>query len=488
MQFHGAWKKWLFISPHADDAEFGCGALLSQLARRSDVQVELIVLTSREETTGESQDAMRAYQREALDILGLKRAKLSFARLLSRRLPTLHEEVREALGRVRRDFDPDVIFTTPRDDRMQDHEATALEAARIFRGRTIIEYEVVSSSIAFAPDSYLEISQEDLELKIQALHCHRGQSHKSYFAPDVIRSLARLRGAHSGAYSYCEAFHIQTLLVPAMISPSTSKLSYDENEAHLDSRAAAHSRTSKRDVEEFILEHVAPAPGEVIVDLCCGTGKQSVNMARAVGPSGKVIGLDLQEELLDGARKRTADLPQASFVAHDANDPLPIEDASVDALICCYGIYYMENLTQVVAEIDRVLKPGGRAFVICPARDNNQELRSLHSEVTGDDEPSAITRYRLRTEEEVLPLLSERMNVDLVEFRNELEFATAEQFAEYYRATPLLAKSVPEPAAREVCVERAKAFVEARIAESNSPFGVRKVAVGLVASKPRAAV
>jgi LmbE family N-acetylglucosaminyl deacetylase len=226
------WRRWLFVSPHADDSEFGCGGLLAQLARRPDLDVELVVLTSREETTGESADVTRQYQRDALDALGLQRANISLSRLHSRRLPDLHEEVRQTLARVKRNFKPDVIFTTPYGDRMQDHHAVAEEVARIFRGDSVMEYEVVSSSIAFAPSVYLEIDEEDLRLKVEALHCHQGQSHKSYFSPDVIRSLARLRGAHSSRYPYAEAFRNQVLLSPSLAvsskAASAEKLSANE--------------------------------------------------------------------------------------------------------------------------------------------------------------------------------------------------------------------------------------------------------------------
>lgn len=208
------WRRWLFVSPHADDSEFGCGGLLAQLGRSNGIEVEVTVLTSREQTTGESVDEMRQYQQEALRALGLERASISLARLLSRRLPDLHEEVRQALARVKCDFKPDVVFTTPVGDRMQDHHAVALEVARIFRGQSVLEYEVVSSSVAFAPTIYQEVSEVDLERKIAALHCHRGQSHKSYFDPEVIRSLARLRGAHSSRYVYAEAFRNQVLHWP----------------------------------------------------------------------------------------------------------------------------------------------------------------------------------------------------------------------------------------------------------------------------------
>jgi len=60
------------------------------------------------------------------------------------------------------------------------------------------------------------------------------------------------------------------------------------------------------------------APGQRVADLCCGTGASAIPAARAVGPSGQVIGVDVAEPLLALARERAAGLPQAGFRLGDA--------------------------------------------------------------------------------------------------------------------------------------------------------------------------
>ncbi|MBT3223218.1 MAG: hypothetical protein HN348_29440 [Proteobacteria bacterium] len=209
-------KSYLFISPHADDSEFGCGALMASLARQPEVAVHLLVLTTREKTTGESREQMTAYQLAALDELGLSGAKLHIANLLPRRLPDLHEEIRQILDAHRRAIGPDIVFTTPENDRMQDHHAVALEVDRIFRGVSVLEYEVLSSSLKFIPNVFIETSETDLECKIRALQCHQGQAHKHYFTDESIRSLARLRGLQSTRYRYAEGFRVRNLVFEAM--------------------------------------------------------------------------------------------------------------------------------------------------------------------------------------------------------------------------------------------------------------------------------
>jgi len=60
------------------------------------------------------------------------------------------------------------------------------------------------------------------------------------------------------------------------------------------------------------------APGQRVLDLCCGSGASAVPAARAVGPSGQVTGVDVAEPLLALARDRAAGLPQAEFRLGDA--------------------------------------------------------------------------------------------------------------------------------------------------------------------------
>lgn len=209
-------RSYLFISPHADDSEFGCGALMATLARQPDVAVHLLVLTTREQTTGETLEQLTEYQLAALDGLGLAKATLHIADLLPRRLPDLHEEIRQILDAQKRAVQPDIVFTTPERDRMQDHHAVALEVERIFRGVSILEYEVLSSSVSFVPNVFVEATEADLERKIGALQCHKGQSHKHYFTDEAIRSLARLRGVQSAQYRYAEGFRVRNLVFEAM--------------------------------------------------------------------------------------------------------------------------------------------------------------------------------------------------------------------------------------------------------------------------------
>src|SRR5215469_2347200 len=80
--------------------------------------------------------------------------------------------------------------------------------------------------------------------------------------------------------------------------------------------------------------------GDAVLDLCCGAGASAIPAARAVGPSGRVLGVDVAAPLLEAARARAADagLPNIEYRESDArytNFP----DASFDAVICVFGVF-----------------------------------------------------------------------------------------------------------------------------------------------------
>ncbi len=105
-------------------------------------------------------------------------------------------------------------------------------------------------------------------------------------------------------------------------------------------------------------------PGETVVDLGCGAGMDSFLAARAVGPEGRVIGIDMTDEMLEKARAnaRAVGATNVEFRKGYIED-LPLEDESVDAIISNCVINLSPEKDKVYAEAHRVLRPGGRMMV-----------------------------------------------------------------------------------------------------------------------------
>lgn len=102
-------------------------------------------------------------------------------------------------------------------------------------------------------------------------------------------------------------------------------------------------------------------PGEVVVDIGSGGGLDAILAGRAVGPAGRVIGVDMTPQMLERARAAAekAGLPQVEFRAGQA-EALPLDDGSADVVISNCVINLTEDKGLAFAEAFRVLRPGGR--------------------------------------------------------------------------------------------------------------------------------
>jgi ubiquinone/menaquinone biosynthesis C-methylase UbiE len=112
------------------------------------------------------------------------------------------------------------------------------------------------------------------------------------------------------------------------------------------------------------VERLAPPAGGRVLDVCCGTGASALPAARAVGPTGKVIAVDLAGDLLERgrAKARAAGLDGLEFRRGDMT-ALGFPDGSFDAVICVFGIFFVPDMERQVAELWRMVRPGGRLAI-----------------------------------------------------------------------------------------------------------------------------
>lgn len=103
------------------------------------------------------------------------------------------------------------------------------------------------------------------------------------------------------------------------------------------------------------------ADGLQVLDLGCGTGDLSAELARRVAPSGRVLGVDPDPARLEHARKSVpANVTNLVFEQASAGDLHPVGDASVDLVYSNYALHWVLDPAAAFSEVHRVLRPGGR--------------------------------------------------------------------------------------------------------------------------------
>jgi SAM-dependent methyltransferase len=113
-------------------------------------------------------------------------------------------------------------------------------------------------------------------------------------------------------------------------------------------------------VARAVVERAAPAPGEHLLDLACGTGNAAL-LAAASGA--RVLGVDGAGRLLDVARQRARSLGlEIEFRQGDLLE-LPVEDDAADVVVSVFGLVYASEPSEAIHELARVIRPGGRAYV-----------------------------------------------------------------------------------------------------------------------------
>ena len=136
------------------------------------------------------------------------------------------------------------------------------------------------------------------------------------------------------------------------------------------------------------------APGGTVLDLCCGAGASALTAARAVGPEGRVLGIDIAAPLLELARARAADEGLANVeLRHGDATRTGLPGGGFDAVVCVFGVFFAPDMAAFVREMWRLTGPRGVLAVTTWGPGLFEPASSLFWRCVGEEEPALYKAF-----------------------------------------------------------------------------------------------
>ena len=196
-------SKLLLVAPHPDDAELGAGGTIARLADMG-CEVLVLLLCDRDEPAWlEEAKAAAADLHETVHVETLH--------LTPYHMHTERQSLMRSLEQYREDFKPDCVMAPAAGDENQDHVTAMNECRRVYKGCTLLGYEIIRSNKAFRPRLFSKIYYPHLKRKGASIEHYTTQKDKYYCFFSVIRGLAMTRGAACEC-EFAEAFDVEWIV------------------------------------------------------------------------------------------------------------------------------------------------------------------------------------------------------------------------------------------------------------------------------------
>ena len=137
-----------------------------------------------------------------------------------------------------------------------------------------------------------------------------------------------------------------------------------------------------RPLGEAVLNKLPLSEGQTVMDVGCGAGEATMQIADRVGPSGRVIGVDMAPRVLALARRRSEGAPHVTFLQDDAGN-MSLPNQCLDLVFSRFGTMFFAEPVAAFRNLHRMLKSGGKMGFVCWRSVEENELDSFCIEAAG---------------------------------------------------------------------------------------------------------
>jgi len=199
-------QKILFVGCHPDDIELGCGGFIQKLEKE---KIYALILSKNKKKP--EQKNLVNESKKSLKILGFKEKNIIFGNFETREFSYHRQEICDYLWKINDKIKPTCIFTTPH-DLHQDHQVGNIETQRVFRDKSIFEYELSRSTTYEKPIMFVSLKKNEIDNKIRALKQYKTYKNKNYFQKEIILSHAKSIGVKQNL-DFAEVFRPLTIII-----------------------------------------------------------------------------------------------------------------------------------------------------------------------------------------------------------------------------------------------------------------------------------
>lgn len=162
-------------------------------------------------------------------------------------------------------------------------------------------------------------------------------------------------------------------------------MSFNSNTSALEKRINAN-RNTLVNLEDWIFDHLSIKKGMRVLDVGCGTGKQTFYLQNKLSSESEIVGSDISEQSVESVKERAIDEKihniSAIQVAHDDLVNM-FQGKKFDLIVSTYSIYYSKDVPKLIESLPSILNDEGQVFLVGNGKGSNIEMYDLLSKIAG---------------------------------------------------------------------------------------------------------